>query len=575
MPLPALNDIVLTTYSLGIYLDGNIYFTGFNDDYYFDTESIYEKTTRSQTFADFSYDELCFAIDYFYGKPTHSKIANGINEKGLDAALDEYAFDPEFVKDLLKSTDYIDYFFGLAALDPLFDDGGHTSFTVKILEDSDMYPNSYFTKNLQEMLKNNDTNDKRMQILEQEGSFMQNDYSIIRYMMVKDDAFEKCTLIKKWKDDNSDNFYNDPIAILYQYKDTAIFSFDSFNDNAVYAFKEALDYADSNKLNNFIIDLTTNGGGNDTMVSFMISIMTQDTMNFKYTSTISNNKMKQLYDVDKNLDGVFDEKDNEVKYNFNFAILESSQSFSCGNLLPCLAKENGIAIMGEKSGGGSCAISLNYTPNNYKYGFSGIKKLVNADGTDVDLGAIPDLALVDGRDLSRLYDFDTMISFIEEFYKTNEEPEEIIYDFIEGAKQTYTQGKDETTFKINADYSLFKNGGKVFVDDKETTEFVSKAGSTIITLNKDFANSLSIGEHTLKVTFNDGGEAITKFTIAKAEIEEAKAEIEETEEKTEIIINNNSKNPKTGDNISMWIILMLFSWLGIVGTIKYIKKIKL
>ncbi|MBR2744133.1 MAG: hypothetical protein IKE01_02400 [Clostridia bacterium] len=92
-----------------------------------------------------------------------------------------------------------------------------------------------------------------------------------------------------------------------------------------------------------------------------------------------------------------------------------------------------------------------------------------------------------------------------------------------------------------------------YVDGTETTEYTSKSGSTIITLNKDFVNSLSVGEHTLKVAFNNGGEATTKFTIVKAE--------------------STSNSPKAGDNISVWISLVAISMLGIVGIIRYTKKI--
>ncbi len=159
---------------------------------------------------------------------------------------------------------------------------------------------------------------------------------------------------------------------------------------------------------------------------------------------------------------------------------------------------------------------------------------------------------------------------IDDTAATEEKP---TYEYIDNtANQTYTINKDDNlTFRINADYSLFENGGKVYVNGTETTKYTSKSGSTIITLNKDFVNSLSTGEHTLKVAFNNGGEAITKFTIAKTkettQTETATAEETKAEEST-------SNNPKTGDNIAVWISLMLVSMLGVAGTIKYTKKRK-
>ena len=129
------------------------------------------------------------------------------------------------------------------------------------------------------------------------------------------------------------------------------------------------------------------------------------------------------------------------------------------------------------------------------------------------------------------------------------------YEYIDDtANQTYTIGEDGATFRINADYSLFENGGKVYVDDAlvSSDNYTSKSGSTIITFTKDYMSSLSEGEHTLKVTFNNGGEATTKFTVAK------------TEEST--------NNPQTGDNVMFYISMLGLSIIGLAGAGLYIRK---
>ena len=71
-------------------------------------------------------------------------------------------------------------------------------------------------------------------------------------------------------------------------------------------------------------------------------------------------------------------------------------------------------------------------------------------------------------------------------------------------------------FKINADYHLFENGnGKVFIDGLfiKPDFYSSKSGSTIITLTQPFADSLSIGSHSLTVTFSDDAETNLSFSI--------------------------------------------------------------
>ena len=55
---------------------------------------------------------------------------------------------------------------------------------------------------------------------------------------------------------------------------------------------------------------------------------------------------------------MFDEKDEEVRYDFNYAVLTSRASFSCGNLLPFVMQEHGAVLLGEPTGGGSCCVQM-------------------------------------------------------------------------------------------------------------------------------------------------------------------------------------------------------------------------
>ena len=57
---------------------------------------------------------------------------------------------------------------------------------------------------------------------------------------------------------------------------------------------------------------------------------------------------------------------------------------------------------------------------------------------------------------------------------------------------------------------------------------------------------MSVGEHTLKVVFSDGGEATTKFTVASV--------IPEID------------NPKTGDNVIFYVVTSILSLLGLAGS---------
>ena len=180
--------------------------------------------------------------------------------------------------------------------------------------------------------------------------------------------------------------------------------------------------------------------------------------------------------------------------------------------------------------------------------------------------------------------------FTFQYAKEEVSPKE--YKFTEGANQTYTIDESKNaTFRIDADYSLFTN--KVYVDNKlvDSTNYDSKSGSTVITLKDEYLKTLSVGEHTLKATFTDGGEATTKF-IVKAKQQnidmedDKKTENEGRQESTNIvntnIVNdekdnniqkeNNSMNPKTGDTVIVYFVLFAISIVGIITLVMINRK---
>ena len=163
--------------------------------------------------------------------------------------------------------------------------------------------------------------------------------------------------------------------------------------------------------------------------------------------------------------------------------------------------------------------------------------------------------LVDGTDKTADMIGDTLkLTNITSNINLEVEVEKIVYEVTEGANQKYTITKDnEAKFKINADFRLFDDG-KVYVDDTlvDTDNYTAESGSTIITLKKEFVDTLSVGEHTLKVVFNDGGEAITTFNVAK------------------VIVPID--NPQTGDNIGFYIISGILSIVGLAGAGIYYRR---
>lgn len=171
-------------------------------------------------------------------------------------------------------------------------------------------------------------------------------------------------------------------------------------------------------------------------------------------------------------------------------------------------------------------------------------------------------------------DYFTKCTYDFTFKYANDEAVKKEYNFIEGANQTYIKGESNNAkFRIDADYGLFDN--KVYIDGTlvYSDNYTSESGSTAITFKKEYMDELSVGEHTLKVVFSDGGEAITKFEIKEKQqdmnIEDSN--IENTEENK---IENISENPKTGDSTIIYIVMLIVS-ISVIITESVINRKKI
>lgn len=156
--------------------------------------------------------------------------------------------------------------------------------------------------------------------------------------------------------------------------------------------------------------------------------------------------------------------------------------------------------------------------------------------------------------LETRYDYYTRCKYEFTFQYVKEEVSPKEYKFTEGANQIYTIDESKNAiFRIDADFSLFD--GKLYIDGilVDAKNYKAVSGSTVITLNKEYVDTLSVGEHTIKVEFSDGGSATTKFEVKAKQV---------NTEKTEDITN-----PQTGDNIGTYIILSIILVLGIATTV--------
>ena len=115
-----------------------------------------------------------------------------------------------------------------------------------------------------------------------------------------------------------------------------------------------------------VIDISTNGGG---IVGLLFKVMCLISSNNSFEGymwdTASDSISKYYGSYDSNDDGKCD-LDDCYGDDFEIYLLTSSNSFSCGNALPCYAKQfNTAKIIGKNSGGGECVVAKHMLPNLY------------------------------------------------------------------------------------------------------------------------------------------------------------------------------------------------------------------
>ena len=189
-------------------------------------------------------------------------------------------------------------------------------------------------------------------------------------------------------------------------KSTA-YKYDTF-----FLFRDTLNtISNRSSVENVIIDVSLNGGGTLGVLMKLLPLLSKNnrsSINFYDDSDEVIYTYKSSSDI--NGDGLYTESD-AYGNRFNFYILTSDCSFSCGNAFPCYAQEMGVKIIGETSGGGECAVAIHYLPNSqYVYHSSNLHLGSYNSSTKVfkgfEDGATPDIPLTDGTPMCTVDDND-------------------------------------------------------------------------------------------------------------------------------------------------------------------------
>ncbi len=175
---------------------------------------------------------------------------------------------------------------------------------------------------------------------------------------------------------------------------TGIVTINSFNVDTPKNFKEDIDYLLANYplIENIVIDITANGGGNVGAVWRTLGYMTDEPIMYHSSNILDGSSYSQeiidLYPA----------------YNLNFYIMISSVTFSAANLMAATAQEMGIAtIIGLPSSGGASSIGAVITPTGDVFFKSSLNtmsmKLKDGTIASIEYGITPDILFFDSNDL--------------------------------------------------------------------------------------------------------------------------------------------------------------------------------
>ncbi len=376
-------------------------------------------SVRSEAYAKYDYNELCFSIDCFAGRPSNALFTESIVKNGLDKTFDSYNSITPKVKELLLSRNVEDYCAGLILLQYYLYDGGHTRLEFSIGDRLKKYGISDPASAAKKVFGSDDNKDVKEIIEWQEKKAAAAETNKL-LSVERSNAYNSFELVKQWNG-----------ITLYRTGDTFFFSFGYFDDSVLSAFKESMDYAAEHNAKNFIVDVTSNNGGYPIVAAYMISLMSGD-VDYLEKSIVSGNIVRFNSRIDKNLDGKFDEKDDEVKYNFRCAVLGCRDTYSCPNEFACFAQDAGICIIGETTGGGSCCVVQRLYTNGACYNISGSSMYLRVSGKDADKGAMPDVPMPGAEyNYEGFYNINLIKKGIAEFYGDPIPDTEVLYGDID------------------------------------------------------------------------------------------------------------------------------------------------
>lgn len=347
------NGSAFYIYASPLYMiDSDGQLTNYGRDYY--GGSLASLSTKSSAIATLEANEMIFYLDHFYGfRDTNTNVGSGWknylsssypsiynNLYSTDADASASALDSILMTIIGDGHTGANNVYG--NLGSFYNGGRHIRRASS--SQRSLALNTEYSENIalrSEVLGSEELGDNDVQISGNTG--------IIRF-----DSFQNAAL----KSGQTTDYYRE----YKSYDNYALF---------VYAFRKF----ENSGVKRVVIDLTCNGGG--TALSCVAALgFLMDTVPYATYCPLTGDKGQYRVNVDADADGTISGHDSYAD-KYEFYVLTSNYSFSCGNWFPTVCKDVGIKIIGAKSGGGACAVQYGVSPCGQPFQISGVMRLSN------------------------------------------------------------------------------------------------------------------------------------------------------------------------------------------------------
>ena len=303
-------------------------------------KTFYLEEERTKEYALYDYKILSLYLGEYYGLvQSNPEVRDSIN------FLNQY-------KDEILSTKYHDYHMGVSKMALEGIDDGHT----KVLGFSKFSKDDYNSKENQQAVEAL-TGPRRSGILKYVNlaeAYRASQNISQGYQIVDNTAYLTFDAFGATPMKPLNEYTSTPEA--YVKMDTVGFAYTAMKDLS----------ANHPEVKRVVFDLSCNTGGMVIALPFLLGLMKKDFHINTYNYYV-NDLSQRNYQMDLNENGIFGEDEDTYEGKYDFYVLTSGASFSCGNAFPGAAKYNNAAkIIGTQSAGGASSVDYFTLPSGFR-----------------------------------------------------------------------------------------------------------------------------------------------------------------------------------------------------------------